>query len=111
MKTNRLWLHFIVHNRRASWYWKPVFLRSQTVYNLGGKMWIAPHFEFVWLFIVLQFTFFSRRKEYEGTYYEPECVSEILQDRINILESAIRKHKDQTTKTSQKDLDLWNSLN
>ena len=111
MKSKRFWTHFIFHKEKRPWVWKPTLLKSQLIYNSGGKMWLAPYIEFCWLFIVLQFSFYSRKKEYNGNYYESECCSEILQDRINVLENAIRLHKKNTGReASQKDLDLWSSL-
>lgn len=113
MKTRRLWAHFIVHSFKREWVWKPTLLRSQTIFNSGSKMWLAPHLEFCWLFLVLQWTFYSRKKEYKGNYFEHECPAEAMQDRINVLENAIRNHQKHTgeLQANQKDKDLWSALN
>lgn len=76
-------------------------------------MWLAPHIEFAWLFIVFQWTFYSKKKEYGGNYFEDECPAEMMQDRINVLENAIRKHKKniKTDNAAQADLELWSILN
>lgn len=107
MKTKRLWLHFICHDHRHNWVWKPKLLKSKLIYNSGEKMWEAPQLEFSWLCIVIQWTFYSKKQEYKSGYYENESVEEILQDRISTLEKAIYLHKSRSCKASVKDIELW----
>lgn len=109
MKCKSLWVNFSTHDN-GKFRLKPSYLRSQIIYNLGGKMWLAPHLEFCWLFLVFQFTLYSMRKEYNSGYYEHECPEQMLQDRINVLENAIRQHKKSCQQPDEQDMRLWSSL-
>lgn len=111
MKSRRLWLHFIVHEHKRSWIWKPILLKSAIIYKSQQKMWVAPCLEFCWLFFVIQFTFYSRKTEYSGNYFEEEDIQS-LKDRITELEQGIRLHQclTESAKTKQKDIDLWSLL-
>ena len=110
MKTKRFWLHFICHDTVHIWRWKPALLRSNIIYNSSNKMWIAPQIEFSWLFIVLQWTFYSRKQEYKAGYFENCSVEEALQDRVSALEKAISQHKNNTYYAIDKDIELWKIL-
>ncbi len=94
------------------WNWTPKFLRSQTVFGRGGKMWLAPHWELSIGPFVFHWTGYSHEKEYDGTYREHECPSGLMQDRINALENAIRVHRDQVTSANAMYVDskLWKVL-
>lgn len=106
-----MWIEFITY-KKFSWQWKPSFIQSQTLFNRGGKMWLAPHWEFVWGPFVFKWTGYSHEKEYNGNYFEHECPAEIRQQRINELEHAIREHRNLIVETNamQVDRDLWKVL-
>lgn len=111
MKSRRLWSNFIVHSSQHDWKLKPTSIRSDLIYKSGNKMWICPVIEFSWLFIVLQFTFYSRKKEYNCGYFEDDTI-EILQSKICRLEEAIRKHKLIGSRNPKaEDRNLWSVLN
>jgi hypothetical protein len=110
LKTKTLWVHFISHSRERKWQWKPLYSRSQMIYGMGGKTWIAPIYEFCWLFIVFQLTRYGQKKEYHGGHVEHDCQEEIMQVRINELENAIRIHRDHMHTPTATDRLLWQVL-
>lgn len=112
MKTSRLWIQFIVHSFKHQWRWKPSLVKTQIIFNSGSKMWLVPHLEFCWLFLVLYWTSYSKKTEYKGNSCEDDCSIEMLQDRINVLEKAIKNHKDKTIgkEISEVDIELWSIL-
>jgi len=106
-----MWIQLITH-KKLRWQWKSSFIQSQTLFNRGGKMWLAPHWEFCWGPFVFQWTGYSHEKEYKGTYMEHECPAEILQHRINELEQAIREHRNRIFPVNAMHVDhqLWEVL-
>lgn len=108
-----LWINFITHNK-GRWQWKPSLIQSQEVSALNKKMWIAPHWEFCWGPFVFQWTGYSHKKEYKGTYFpEMDVTADIQQLRINELEHAIRTHRKRVGEkyATETDRKLWNVLN
>ena len=75
-------------------------------------MWLAPHREFCWGPLVIQWTGYSHEKEYNGTYFEHECPADTLQHRINELENAIREHRNKIfpVDSMHVDRELWKVL-
>ncbi len=75
-------------------------------------MWLAPHWEFCWGLLVIQWTGYSHEKEYKGTYFEHECPADALQHRINELEHAIREHRNKIfpVDSMHVDRELWKVL-
>jgi hypothetical protein len=112
MKTKTLWINFITHHRKRTWQWKPWFLRSQVIFGRDGRTWLAPHWELGWGPLVFHWTSYNSEKEYKGNYKEHECPAELMQDRINELENAIRVHRDGVTNWDGFDLEtnLWKVL-
>lgn len=113
MKTRTLWINFITHERKRNLRWKPWFLRTNMVYDLGGKSWLAPMWEIGWLFFVFHWTAYNLKKEYKHSpisYHE--CPEELMQERINELEGAIRAHRASVPEpqSMQNDRDLWAAL-
>jgi hypothetical protein len=106
-----MWIEFITH-KQFSWRWKPSFIQSQNLFNRGGKMWLAPHWEFCWGPFVFKWTGYSHEREYKGKYYEHECPAPILQHRINELEDAIRSHRNHIMEVDAMHVDrqLWEVL-
>jgi hypothetical protein len=107
----QLWIEFKTY-QRFRWRWKPSFLRSQIIFGRGGKTWLAPHWELSWGPLVFHWTGYSHEKEYKGTYKEHECPAELMQERINELENAIRVHRDEVGDTLSMHVDrqLWKVL-
>lgn len=107
----QIWISFNTYNS-SRWAWKPAYLRGQTLFNRGGKMWLAPHCEFVWGPFVFQWTGYSHEKEYKGTYMEHECPAKTLQHRIDELENAIREHRNMIFPVDAMHVDrqLWKVL-
>lgn len=107
----QLWIEFKTYNK-CRWTWLPQYTCSQTLFNRGGKMWLAPHWELCWGPLVFQWTGYSHEKEYKGTYMEHECPAEILQHRINELEHAIREHRNKIFPAEAMHVDnkLWEVL-
>lgn len=111
MKTKTLWIDFITHSRKRSWKWKPWFIKSQMIYGRGGKTWLAPHWELGWGCLVFHWTGYSHETEYKGTYKDDhECPAEVMQERINELEHAIRTHRKEMQPYSVIDAKLWKVL-
>ena len=107
MKTKRLWAHFIHHSSKHSWLWKPRLVKAKMIYNSGNKTWQVPEVEISWLFFVIQITFYSRKKEYNG-YCEPDIKS--LEERIYLLQEAISLHKSKTKAALPEDIELWSVI-
>lgn len=109
MKTKTLHFKLTTHSRKRLWQWKPCFLKSHVIYVQDGKTWLAPLYEFVWLFFVFDWVAYNLKKQYK--YHigdDHECPAEVMQIRINELESAIRNHKKFWNKSSSAiDNDLW----
>ena len=92
-KTSKLIINFIKPKYKSSWVLIPYKFVSQVIYNFKEKMVVSPTFEFGWLFFIVSYTNYNIQKEYSGSYYEPEYEADLLQNRINELESAIKKHR------------------
>lgn len=111
MKTKTLWIDFITHAKKASWKWKPWRVRSQIVFTQDKKTWLAPHLELGWLFLVIHWTGYDYKKESNIKYDEHECPKDLMQERINQLENAIRLHRDEIDlHPVRADLTLWKVL-
>jgi len=113
MKTKTIWIKLITHERKKRWRWIPAYLRTNMVYYLGGKSWLAPMWEISWLFIVFHWTAHNLKKLYSDNprnYHE--CPADLMQERINELEGAIRAHRASVPdpQSMQNDRDLWRSL-
>lgn len=107
----QIWIDFNTYSE-FRWNWTPKYLRSQTIFNRGGKMWLAPYSELSWGPFVFHWTGYSHEKEYKGDYMEHECPAEILQHRINELEHAIREHRNKIFPVDSMYVDrqLWEVL-
>ena len=106
-----MWIEFITHEK-FRWKWKPWFLKSHMVYTLGDVAWIAPLWECGWLCFVFHWKAYNLKKIYKRAYAEHECPADIMQERINELESAILSHKrlKQVEGQSVSDRKLWSSI-
>jgi hypothetical protein len=94
MKTSQIWIDLITHDRKRKWQWLPSFIRSNFIYDSGGKTYLAPLWELVWLCFVFHWKAYSRKKVYsENPSNYHECPAELTQARVNQLENAIRKHR------------------
>jgi hypothetical protein len=113
MKTKTIWLDFTVHDKKRSWKWKPIYLRSNLIYDSDGKSWLVPLVEFGWLFFVIHWHGYNYKKLYndEPRNYH-ECPAELMQERINELEDAIRKHRNSVpfVQSMSNDRNLWSVL-
>ncbi|CAB4196859.1 hypothetical protein UFOVP1290_379 [uncultured Caudovirales phage] len=113
MKTKTLHFKLITHSRKRSWRWMPLFFKSQVIYVQDGKTWLAPLYEVGWLFFVFDWVAYDLRKEHGLPFDDDhECPAELMQIRINELESAIRNHKKFWNKSSSTiDNELWKLIN
>lgn len=59
------------------------------VYELGGKGWQIPFWEFSWLFMVFHWKGYSHRKEWRVNVINHECPADLMQERINELEAEL----------------------
>lgn len=108
----QIWFQVITYNK-GRWHWKPHCMRSQHIFNRGGKMWLAPDWELVWGPFVFHWTGYSHEKEYKGTYYDDhECPAPLLKHRIKELENAIREHRNKIfpVDAMHVDRELWKVL-
>lgn len=111
MKTKTLGIDFVTHGRKRKWQWKPWFIKSQIIYGRDDKTWLAPFWELGWGCLVFHWTGYDFEKEYTGTYKEThECPAELMQERINELENAIRIHRKEMQPYSVIDANLWKVL-
>jgi len=103
-----MWIEFITHEK-FNWKWKPWFLKSHMVYTQGEVAWIAPIWEWGWFCFVFHWKAYNLKKVYKGTYTEHECPADLMQERMNELEAAIRSHKriKQVEGSSFSDRKLW----
>lgn len=83
------------------------------VFDQDNNSWIAPSYELCLLFFVFRWTAYDKKKLYKNTF-EPyhECPAEMLQERINELETAIREHADYVGPSHGMVIDriLWSNL-
>jgi hypothetical protein len=91
MKTPQIWFEVRTYDLPKRWRWKPSFIKSHIVYELGGKGWMAPHWELVWLCFVFHWTGYSHKKEWRNNVLHHECPADLMQERINELEVALQK--------------------
>lgn len=89
MKAKTLRIDLITHDRKRLWQWKPWFIKSHIVYEQGGKAYLAPMWETGWLFLVFHWTAYDKKVEYKDKYSYHECPAELMQERINELETII----------------------
>jgi|SRR6185369_5510473 len=93
MKTRHIWFEVTTHDRQKSWRWKPSFIKSSIVYELGGKGWIAPFWEFNWLCFCFHWKGYSHKKEWRDSCLHHECPADLMQERINELEAQLAAAK------------------
>lgn len=118
MKIKTIWFEVATYER-FRWHWKPTFLKSSIVYELGGQGWKAPFWEFNWLCFTFHWKGYSHKKLWKNNVLHHECPADLMQvhmnelsARINDLEAAIRKHKEEVSEelSMHVDRELWKVL-
>src|SRR5579859_6544977 len=102
MKTRHIWFEIVTHDRKKSWRWKPSFLKSSIVYELGGKGWKAPFWEFNWLCFTFHWKGYSHKKEWKDNVLHHECPADLMQEYINELEAELARYRHEFSKETNK---------
>jgi hypothetical protein len=113
MKSKSIWLKLITHQRARKWRWLPSYVRSNEIYEQDGQAWLAPRWEIGWLFFVFIWQAYNLRVVYNGNFkLGHECPADLMRQRIDELEGAIRNHKSQIpdSQSMHVDRELWSVL-